>query len=133
MVNEERSRPKAGKLTRRRFLKGTTATVAAAMVVPRHVLGGMGYTAPSDKLNLAGIGVGGMGKNNLAACQAENIIAMCDVDDHYSVEAYQRFPNAKKYRDYRELLEKETDIDAVVLATPDHTHAVIAMAVIKMG
>jgi predicted dehydrogenase len=133
MDNKEKAQAKDSKLTRRRFLKGTTASAAAIMVVPRHVLGGLGYTAPSDKLNLAGIGVGGMGKNNLAACEAENIVALCDVDDAYSAQAYERFPTAKKYRDYRKMLEQQKDIDAIIIATPDHTHAVIAMAAMQMG
>jgi hypothetical protein len=133
MDNKEKSQPKDSKLTRRRFLQGTTATAATIMIAPRHVLGGMGYTAPSDKLNIAGIGVGGMGKNNLTACQAENIVALCDVDDAYSVQAYERFPTAKRYRDYRNMLEKQKDIDAIVIATPDHSHAVIAMAAMQLG
>jgi len=97
------------------------------------VLGGPGYTSPSEKLNIAGIGVGGMGKNNIANLSSENIVALCDVDEEYAAPVFNCYPKAKKYRDFRKMLEKQKDVDAVVIATPDHTHAVIAMAAMQMG
>lgn len=120
-------------MSRREFLIGGAAA-AAFMIVPRHVLGGVGYTAPSDKVNIAGIGIGGMGKNNIAGlATTENIVALCDVDDDYAATVLMLYPNARKYRDYRKMLETEKGIDAVVVATPDHTHAVISMAAIQLG
>lgn len=84
-----------------------------------------------SKINIAVIGVGGMGGANLHNVSKENIVALCDVDAQYAGKAFAAFPKAKKYKDYREMLEKQRNIDAVVIATPDHTHAVIAMACIK--
>ena len=121
------------KINRRQFLGGTAATVAAFTIVPRHVLGGTGKTPPSEKLNIAGIGVGGMGKNNIDAVSSENIVALCDVDDKYAAKTFEKYPKAKKYRDFRRMLEKQKDIDAVIIATPDHTHAVIAVEAMKRG
>ncbi len=86
----------------------------------------------NDKLNIAGIGIGGMGKEYLKEVRSENIIALCDVDDAYAAKAYQMFPEAKRYRDFRLMLEKEKEIDAVMIGTPDHSHAVIAMHCLKM-
>ena len=123
------------KLDRRTFL-GTGAGLAAASaftIVPRHVLGGAGFAAPSDKLNIAGIGVGGMGANNLKAMAGENIVALCDVDHLYAAKTFAEYPNARLYKDYRELLDKEKDVDAVLIATPDHTHAVITLAALRAG
>jgi len=103
------------------------------MIVPRHVLGGAGYTAPSEKLNIAGIGVGGQGRGVVRHCKSENIVALCDVDEKYAAKAFREFPDAKRYKDFRVMLEKQKDIDAVIVATPDHMHAVISMTAIKMG
>ena len=110
-------------LTRRALLPG-----AAAMIVPRHVLGGQGHQAPSDTLNIAGVGVGGMGRRYLQNCESERIIALCDVDHGFAAKVFRRYPNAKVYRDFREMLDKEKSIDAVVVATPDHNHAICTMA-----
>ncbi len=119
-------------LPRRSFLGGAAAAATAAFsIVPRHVLGGTGYTAPSDKLNLAAVGVGGMGKSNLSRCEEENIVALCDVDWGYAAKTFEKYPNAKRYKDYREMLDRQSEIDAVIVATPDHTHAVIGMEVIR--
>jgi len=120
------------KINRRRFLGGAAA-VAGFTIVPRYVLGGAGYTPPSEKLNIAAIGVGGRGRSNIAALSGENIIALCDVDDVRAGETFKRFPKAKKYRDFRRMLEEEKGIDAVVVSTPDHTHAAASMTAIKMG
>jgi predicted dehydrogenase len=133
MANKDKVSKKGGeKISRREFL-GAAGAAAAFTMVPRHVLGGAGHVAPSEKLNVAGVGVGGMGKSNLEMLAGENIVALCDVDDEYAAKTYEQYPKAKKYRDYRKMLEKQKHIDAVVIATPDHTHAVIAMAAIKMG
>lgn len=120
------------RISRRRFL-GHTASAAAFTIVAPRVLGGRGRTAPSEKLNIAGIGVGGMGAANLAALESENIVALCDVDHAYAARTFQKYPQAKVWRDYREMLERQKDIDAVVIATPDHTHAVIALAALQAG
>jgi len=133
MQAEKTADTTSGHVSRRSFLKGTAAAATAFTLVERHVLGGAGFTAPSDRLHIAGIGVGGMGQNNLRACEAENIVALCDVDDKYAASVYERYPKATKYRDYRKLLESQKDVDAVIVATPDHTHAVIAMLAIRMG
>ena len=120
-------------ITRRRFLATGPTTAAALTIVPSHVLGSQGQTPPSEKLNIAGIGVGGMGRANLNACKEENIVALCDVDEQYAAKTFKAFPNAVRYTDYRVMLDKQKDIDAVVIATPDHTHAVITVAAIRAG
>ena len=119
-------------ISRRRFL-ATTATTAAVTIVPSHVLGGPRNKPPSEKLNIAGIGVGGMGKSNLRQLESENIVALCDVDHNYAAETFKRYPKAKVYTDYRKMLDKQKDIDAVVIATPDHTHAVISIEAMRRG
>jgi predicted dehydrogenase len=124
---------KSGETTRRTFLKSAAVTSALFTIVPRSVLGGAGQTAPSDKLNVAAVGIGGMGQNNTKACATENIVALCDVDDSYAAKIFELYPQAKRYRSYRTMLEKQKDIDAVIVATPDHTHAVIAMAAMQAG
>ncbi len=121
-----------GEISRRSFVGGIAAA-AGIMIVPRHVLGGPGYQAPSDKLNIATVGVSGQGSTNTRACAKENIVALCDVDDVRSASVYKRYPDAKTYRDFRVMLEKQKDIDAVIIATPDHNHAVIAMAAMQLG
>jgi predicted dehydrogenase len=122
-------------LKRRRFLKGAAAVAAATpfnLVAP-HVVSRAGELPPSEKLNIAGIGIGGMGSGNLRNLANENIVALCDVDTEYAGKVFNAFPQARKYTDYRELLDKEKDVDAVVIATPDHTHAVIAAAAMRAG
>ncbi len=120
-------------MNRRRFLGGA-AGVAAFTVVPRHVLGGAGQTAPSQKLNIASIGVGGQGGGDIDNLSSENIVALCDVDERQAAGTFKKFPNARKYKDFRVMLDKEhKNIDAVVVATPDHVHAVATMAAIKAG
>lgn len=111
----------------------SAAAVGAFSIVPRHVLGGKDYTAPSSKVNIAGVGVGGQGFTNLKALQSQNIVALCDVDHGYANKAFKKFPGAARYKDYRVMLEKQKDIDAVLIATPDHTHAHITIASMKAG
>jgi predicted dehydrogenase len=119
------------KVPRRTFLASAAAATAGFTIVPRHVLGGQGTPAPSDRLNIAGIGVSGMGKSNLGRCESENIVALCDVDFDKSDEVFKKYPDAKRYKDFRVMLDEQKDIDAVIVATPDHTHAVIAMAAME--
>jgi len=108
--------------------------VAAFTIVPRRVLGGAGSTPPSEKLNIAGIGVGGRGAGDLQEVESQNIVALCDVDWRQAAGTFKRYPKAKKYKDFREMLDKEDkNIDAVIVATPDHVHAVASMAAIKRG
>lgn len=119
--------------TRRDFLRRTATVFSTAMVVPAHVVGRGGEPAPSARLNIAGIGAGGMGAGDIdAVAPGNNIVALCDVDMRRSAETFKKYPNAKQYRDFRKMFdEMEREIDAVVVATPDHTHAVAAMAAIK--
>jgi len=135
--------PRGLKISRREFL-GTSATAAAGlMIVPRHVLGGPGNTAPSDKLNIGAVGVGGKGSSDIWSVSSENVIALCDVDDTQMAKFLKHerndpqhqpmYDKANKYRDFRIMLEKEKSLDAIMVSTPDHTHTVIAMIAIKMG
>lgn len=120
--------------TRRNFLKTSTA-IGAASILPRQVLGIGGKPGANGKLNIAGIGVGGMGQHNIEVCAAtENIVALCDVDaEGYAAETIAKYPKAKVYRDFRVMLDERKDLDAVIIATPDHSHAVIALAAIRRG
>ncbi len=134
MTDEKETAQRQGEeMSRRHFLATAAAATAAFTIVPRHVLGGPGYQAPSDKLNIAGIGVGGMGGGNVRGCESENIYALCDVDKEYAARTFKAYPKAKKYTDYRKMLEKEKSLDAVIVATPDHTHAAITMAAMQLG
>jgi len=122
--------------TRRDFLgtaAGTAALAAAFTILPRHVLGGPRHVAPSEKLNIAGIGVAHQGGHDVANCESENIVALCDVDPDLAAPTFKKYPQAKIYADYRQMLEQQKDIDAVVIGTPDHTHAVIAAAAMRAG
>jgi predicted dehydrogenase len=122
-----------GRISRRDFM-GAAAAVAAFTVVPRHVLGGPRQIPPSEKVNIAGIGVGGRGSGNISAVSSQNIVALCDVDSGHAGGTFRRYPDAKKYKDFRVMLEKEEkNIDAVVVATPDHVHAPASIMAMKMG
>jgi predicted dehydrogenase len=121
---------------RRSFLKDSVAmagSISAAMIVQRHVLGGPRQIPPSEKMNVAGVGIGGMGGANLANLESENIVALCDVDPNYAAHTIRKYPKAKVYVDFREMLDKQKDIDGVVVATPDHTHALVSIAAMKAG
>lgn len=119
---------------RRTFIKTSAAAFATIQFVPSFIVGANGQTPPSGKLNVAGIGVGGMGASNIKKCAEEaNIVALCDVDQTYAGKTFKLYPDAKTYVDFREMLDKQKDIDACVIATPDHTHAVIAMACMRAG
>ena len=155
--------------TRRGFIKATAVPAAGFLIVPRRVLGGAGHVAPSDTVNIAGVGVGGMGRNNMLRVSSQNVVAFCDVDWEYVERGFSRLTTsapkppvpleqmtpeqrkgfeaaitdaarmkehigrAKRYTDFREMLDKQKDIDAVVVATADHTHAAVASAAMDLG
>jgi predicted dehydrogenase len=121
------------KMSRRTFIGNTAKASAAFTILPGHVISGLGHKAPSDKLNIAVVGIGGKGANLIDQLESQNIVALCDVDRKYAAQVFNDHPNARKYKDFRKMLEEANDIDAVVIATPDHTHAIIAMAAMKMG
>ena len=122
--------------SRRNFIKNASLAAAGFYIVPRHVLG-RGYVAPSDKLVIAGIGAGGKGEDDIKhfydSGKAE-IAVLCDVDDRQAATSRGRFPKAKYYKDFREMLDKEgKSIDACSVSIPDHNHAVAAMAAMQLG
>ena len=122
-------------MNRRSFI-GNSATVTAGFtIIPGYMMGKQfGHTAPSDKLNIAGIGVGGMGRRNLVNMNTENIVALCDVDWTYAAKTFNDYPAAKQYKDWRRMFdEMGKSIDAVLVATPDHTHAVVTAHAISLG
>ena len=126
-------------ITRRDFLKKSgvalAGMMAAPMIVPPSVLGkSAGHTAPSDKLNILGVGVGGRGAADLAEMETENIIGLCDVDWRYAMPIFEKYPRAKRYNDYRRMFDDMLkEADAVMVATADHTHAVIAADAMVAG
>ena len=123
--------------SRRNFLKTGALATASFMIVPRHVLGGKGFLAPSDRLIVAGVGAGGKGKSDIAAFAQSgkaDIGFLCDVDTRRAVDSVKAFPKAKFYKDWREMYDKEhKNFDAVSVSTPDHNHAVQAMAAMQLG
>lgn len=132
MKDTKTTNAKNAGIPRRDFMK-TAAGFAAVSTLPHGFFIGAKGKSPNEKLNIAGVGIGGMGKNNIKKCEDENIVALCDVDQAYAGPVFEKYPKAKRYVDYREMLDKQKDIDAVIIATPDHTHAVIGMACIKAG
>lgn len=126
----------ARRKSRRAFLRAMAGGAVTFTIVPRHVLGGAGGTAPSERVNVAGIGAGGMGGGDIAtvARLGCNIVALCDVDEVRAAGTFKGFPKARKYKDFRIMLDKEAkNIDAVTVGTPDHVHAVAAMGAIRAG
>ena len=125
-----------GNYSRRSFLRDASIAAGGFMIIPRHVLG-KGFIAPSDKLNIAGIGCGGKAEVNLPYAWnngAENIVALCDVDDRRATNARKKWPEAPYYEDFRVMLDKEAkNIDAVMVTTPDHMHAVHALPCMQLG
>ena len=145
---------KQDKISRRKFVAGTTGVALGAMIVPRHVLGGTGYIAPSDKLNVAVIGCGGQGASDATelVTAGENIVALADVDFGYvdkavaertknrdgspnpnAVKLQEAYNKAKRYADFRKMLDEQKDIEALIVATPDHIHAIAAKAGLDHG
>jgi predicted dehydrogenase len=122
-------------MKRRTFLKSAALAAAAGFtIVPRHVLGGDGVVPPSEKLNIAGIGIGGQGAVDLKDMASENITALVDVDHKKAAPIFKTYPKAEVFKDYRVMLDRlGKSIDAVVIATPDHMHAPIAMAAMRAG
>lgn len=131
------------KNSRRKFIKQSTLSVGGIMIVPRDILGGKGYTAANDKLNLAAVGAGGKGHsdirdaagyNKLTRGSKENVVALCDVNWNEAERSFKMFPKAAKFKDYRTMFAEMGDkIDAVTVSTPDHMHAPPAMMAMKMG
>jgi predicted dehydrogenase len=125
--------------SRRTFLAASAAAASSAFsftIVPRHVLGGQGQTPPSERVNIGGVGAGGMGGGDIStvAKLGCNVVALCDVDEQRAAGLFNAFPKAKRYKDFREMIDKEAkNIDAVTVGTPDHIHAVASMAAIKAG
>jgi predicted dehydrogenase len=133
MKQQENSKEKKG-VSRRQFVATSAAAAAGLTILPGGIISARGRTAPSDKLNIAGIGIGGKGGNNIDNMNSHNIIALCDVDWNYSKKTFDKYPNAKRYKDFRVMFDElGKSIDAVMIATPDHTHAITAMAAISLG
>ncbi len=118
-------------MNRREFLRNTVAAGAAVLSAPRTIWAEM--KSPNEKLNIAGIGVGGRGEGDVDEVSSENIIALCDVDESRAAGTFKKFPKARRYQDFRVMLEKEKEFDAVVVGTPDHIHAPAAVMAMKLG
>jgi|AGTN01.1.fsa_nt_gi Predicted dehydrogenases and related proteins len=123
--------------TRRTFIKNTLFTVTGLTILPSYVVSGVKrnevFKAPSDTLNIAGIGIGGKGHPNLVGMNTENIIGLCDVDWKYADNCFKEFPKAKRYKDWRRMFDEiGKDIDGIMISTPDHTHAIIAATALTM-
>lgn len=123
------------KISRRGFIGTSSLALAGFTIVPRHAIASLGHTAPSDKLNIAAVGIAGMGRNNIVnMAKTENIVALCDVDwRDATTNVFKKFPDARQYKDYRVMLDTQKDIDAVIVATSDHTHAVVSMESMRRG
>ncbi len=120
--------------SRRDFIKKTAVTTAGVTILPSYVVSGLGHRAPSDKMNIVGVGVGGKGRPNLGGMATENIIGLCDVDWSYAAKTFEKYPTAKKYKDWRVMFDElGKDIDGVMVATADHTHAVIAATAMTLS
>ena len=121
-------------VSRRKFIRNTAIAGAGFSIVPSYTVSGLGHKAPSDKLNIVGVGVGGKGHANLLAMGSENIIGLCDVDWKYSDNCFKAFPKARKFYDWRRMFDDLGDsMDAVMVATADHSHAIIAAKALSMG
>ena len=136
-MEKDFTKPDKADNSRRGFIKAAAVTAASFMIVPRHVLGGKGFLAPSDKLVIAAVGVGGKGRSDIDAFYKSgkaDIAYLCDVDDRQAATSVTNFPKAKYYKDWREMFDKEAKkFDAVSVSTPDHTHAVVTMAAMQLG
>jgi len=103
------------------------------MAVPARVLGGAGRKAPSDTLRIAAVGVGGMGRRYIQGCASERIVALCDVDHDLAAKVFRKYPQAAAFRDWRRMMDREKEFDAVIVATPDHHHAAVTLAALNLG
>jgi len=123
--------------SRRGFIKSSSIAAAGIMIVPRYVLGGKGFTAPSDRLVIAAVGAGGKGNSDIANFYASGkaeIAFLCDVDTRSAANTVKKFPKAKFYSDWRELLDKDhKNFDAVSVSIPDHNHAIVALSAMQLG
>ncbi len=132
VMKEDKKRP--GVMSRRGFLASAGAAAALFTVVPARAVAGLGHTPPGSKLNIAGIGVGGMGYRNLRSMETENIVALCDVDwDYAGRSSFKAWSRARLYKDYREMFDQQKELDAVMIATPDHSHALPALMAMRRG
>lgn len=123
-------------MTRRQFLRRAGMGAAAFQLLPCGIVSGAARVAPNDKIDVAGIGIGSQGGADIDAVAAEgqNIVALCDVDENYAAKKFAQYPQAKRFTDFRVMLDRmSSEIDGVVIGTPDHTHAVIALEAIKRG
>lgn len=119
-------------LSRRQFIGHMATGTAAFTIVPSAVMGANGRTPPNERLNIAAVGSGGMGRGNIDGVSSQNIVALCDVDESRAKDTYEKYPNVPKFRDFRKMFDKmDKSIDAVIVATPDHTHAVVAMEAMR--
>src|SRR6187431_3153101 len=127
-------KPSIRAVSRRQFLGGTAVGALGFTFLPGHVLGLRGATSPNEKLNIAAIGCAGQGASDINGVASENIVALCDVDWRHAAGTFKKFPNAKQYKDFRKMFDEQAkNIDAVIVATPDHMYAFASMAAIKLG
>lgn len=121
-------------ISRRKFIGSAAVATAGFTILPSFMVGGLGHRPPSGKLNIAAVGVGGVGASNIKNCATENIVALCDVDWKYAAGTFKNYPQARKFADFRVMFDEMGDkIDAVIVANPDHTHAIVAAQAMKMG
>ena len=123
-------------LNRRHFLQQAATAAFSFQIVPRHVLGGPGHIAPSEKVTLGCIGIGGQGAGDIRDLDdtgLANIAALCDVDLDHAAGTIRKYPKAQLFRDYRELIDRRKDLDAVLIATPDHLHAPASLRAMRAG
>ena len=125
--------PSSLPLTRRRFIYTSVLATGATIITGPTFAAAPKKLSANDKLNIGAVGCNGKGSSDIRCCSTENIVALCDVDEDRAREARSRYPNARFYKDYRQMLDKEKSLDAIDVATPDHMHAVIAATAIKMG
>ncbi|HNR36918.1 MAG TPA: Gfo/Idh/MocA family oxidoreductase, partial [Candidatus Hydrogenedentes bacterium] len=121
------------KTSRRTFLKRTAMAAAPLLILSGQTRGEKKRSSAHDRLNIACVGLGGIGTGNAGRLESENIVALCDVDTNQMAKSAKRFPKATLYQDFRIMLDKQKDIDAVMIATPDHNHAVVTMAAMQRG
>src|SRR5689334_7129527 len=119
-------------ITRRNFIWKTSTTAAGVFFIGKASSFGRNKISPNEKLNVACIGTANRAAENVRGVESENIVALCDVDEGFLAKAKEKHPSAKTYSDFRRMIDQK-DIDAVVVATADHTHAVATAAAIRSG